>query len=266
MEKFQIVASEGFTLEDAMLEFNSVYIPINSVADRFKDLPESQRNKLYGKAATAIDSRVNKDLKELGIEPSDKTHDNVESVLAAYKAKINELTEANTKLKDNTEKSAKEEIEKLTQKIDDLARVNEKLKSDYELVSNEKKNIETEFTQKQIETIINNKINKAKSDFLLVEDTNIKKACAYDESQYKFGLDENQNEIVYNSEGKAVLSKLKAGEFASYKEVYESIFTENSAFKKVTGTGNLTLDRSQNTNTPIPNRVDMSSKITLGKK
>ena len=266
MEKFQIVASEGFTLEEANVAFGETYIPINSIADRFKDLPESQRNKLYGKAATAIDSRVNKELKELDIEPSDKTHDNVESVLAAYKAKINELTEANTKLKDNTEKAAKEEIEKLTQDLADYKKLSDKLKLDLESVSNEKKTIETEFTQKQIELMVNSKLGLAKNEFVLVEDINIRDACAFDEAKYKFGLDENQNEVVYDSNNQRVLSSSKAGEFASYKEVLESIYIKRGAFKKVTGTGNLTLDRSQNTNPPIPNRHNMANNITLGKK
>lgn len=266
MEKFQIVASEGFTLEDAMLEFNSVYIPINSVADRFKDLPESQRNKLYGKAATAIDSRVNKELKDLDLEPSDKTHDNVESVLTAYKAKIVELTEANTNLKENADKAAKAEIEKLTQEVADYKKLSEKLKGDFENVSNEKKTIESEFTQKQIELMVNSKLGLAKNEFVLVEDINIRDACSFDESKYKFGLDENQNEVVYDSNNQRVLSSSKAGEFASYKEVLESIYVKRGAFKKVTGTGNLTLDRSQNTNTPIPNRHNMADHIKLGKK
>lgn len=266
MEKFQIVASEGFTLEEANIAFGETYIPINSIADRFKDLPESQRNKLYGKAATAIDSRVNKDLKELGIDPSDKTHDNVESVLAAYKAKIFELTEANTNLKENTDKAAKDEIEKLNISLADYKKLSEKLKLDLENVSTEKKNIESEFSQKQIELMVNSKLTLAKNEFILVEDINIRDACAFDEAKYKFGIDENQNEVVYDSKNERVLSSAKAGEFASYKEVLESIYVKRGAFKKVTGTGNLTLDRSQNTNTPIPNRVDMSSKITLGKK
>ena len=266
MEKFQIVASEGFTLEEANVAFGETYIPINSIADRFKDLPESQRNKLYGKAATAIDSRVNKDLKELGIEPSDKTHDNVESVLAAYKAKINELTEANTKLKDNTEKAAKEEIEKLTQDLADYKKLSDKLKLDLESVSNEKKTIETEFTQKQIELMVNSKLGLAKNEFVLVEDINIRDACAFDEAKYKFGLDENQNEVVYDSNNQRILASSKAAELATYKEVLESIYIQRGAFKKVTGTGNLTLDRSQNTNPPIPNRHNMANNITLGKK
>jgi len=83
MSKFQIVPSEeGISPEDAMLEFNSVYIPIGSVAERFSELPETERNKLYGKAATAVDSRINKEAKELGLTLEGKLHDNVETVIA----------------------------------------------------------------------------------------------------------------------------------------------------------------------------------------
>lgn len=264
---YKIVPSEdGISQEDALLTFNKEYIPIASIVERFSELPETERNKLYGKAATAVDSRINKEAKELGLTLEGKLHDNVETVIATYKAKIVELTEANAKLKENTDKAAKEEIEKLTQDLADYKKLSDKLKLDLESVSNEKKTIETEFTQKQIELMVNSKLGLAKNEFVLVEDINIRDACAFDESKYKFGLDENQNEVVYDSNNQRVLSSAKAGEFASYKEVLESIYLKRGAFKKVTGSGNLTLDRSQNTSTPIPNRVDMSSKITLGKK
>ena len=147
--KFNIVPSEeGISPEDAMLEFNSIYIPIASVADRFSELPESERNKLYGKAATAVDSRINKEAKELGLTLDGKLHDNVETVIATLKTKIIELTETNTSLKENTDKATKDEIEKLTQKVNDLTSLNDKLKGDLETVSNEKQTIEKEFTTK----------------------------------------------------------------------------------------------------------------------
>ena len=72
--------------------------------------------------------------------------------------------------------------------------------------------------------------------------------------------------MVYGLDGKVVLSKIKAGEFASFKEVYQTIFAENFAFKKVTGTGTMNIDRTQNTAPILSNRIDLSSKVTLGKK
>lgn len=267
MSKFKIGPSEeGISLEDALLEFNSVYIPIDSIADRFKDLPEAQRNKLYGKSAQAIDSRVNKELKELNLQPSDKTHDNVETVIATLKTKNAELTEANTSLKENTDKATKDEIEKLTQKIEDLTRVNKKLKDDFDIVSNEKQNIEKEFSQKEIQIMVGSKLSATKNEFVLVDDINIRDACAFDEAKYSFKLDENQNEVVYDSNGQVVLSTTKAGAFANYKEVLESIYTKRGAFKKVTGIGNAHLDKNQNNAPILTNRIDMSSNVKLGKK
>ena len=224
MSKFQIVPrEEGISPEDAMLEFNSVYIPITSVAERFSELPETERNKLYGKAATAVDSRINKEAKELGLTLEGKLHDNVETVIATYKG-------------------------------------------DFDTVSNEKQNIEKEFTQKEIQIMVSSKLGAAKNDFVLVEDINIRDACTFDESKYKFTLDESQNEVVYDANCQVVLSGQKHGAFASYKEVLESIYTKRGAFKKVTGNGSLTLDRSQNTVPPIPNRHNMADHIKLGKK
>lgn len=267
MSKFKIVPSEeGISQEEALLDFNSVYIPIDSIAQRFNDLPETERNKLYGKAATAVDSRINKEAKELGLTLEGKLHDNVETVIATLKTKIAELTEANISLKENTDKAAKSEIEKLTQKVSDLTTLNEKLKGDLDIVSNEKQTIEKEFSQKEIQIMVGSKLSAAKNEFVLVDDMNIRDACAFDEAKYSFKLDENQNEVVYDSNGQVVLSSTKAGAFANYKEVLESIYVKRGAFKKVNGNGALTLDRSKNEKTPIPNRIDMSSKITLGKK
>ncbi len=265
--KFNIVPSEeGISPEDAMLEFNNIYIPIASVADRFSELPESERNKLYGKAATAVDSRINKEAKELGLTLDGKLHDNVETVISTLKTKIIELTETNASLKENTDKATKDEIEKLTQKVNDLTSLNDKLKGDLETVSNEKQTIEKEFTQKEIQIMVSSKLGSAKNEFILVEDVNIRDACTFDETKYKFALDENQKEVVYDSNNQIVLSKVQAGEFASYKEVLESIYVKRGAVKKTNGNGNAPLDRGSNTNPLVPNRVNMASQVVLGKK
>ena len=264
---FKIVPSEeGGSQEEALLAFNKEYIPVGSIADRFGDLPESERNKLYGKSATVVNSRINKEAKELEVELVDKLADNVDIILSTYKAKINELIEANASLKENADKAAKAEIEKLTQEVADYKKLSEKLKGDFENVSNEKKTIETEFTQKQIELMINSKLALAKSEFVLVEDINIRDACLFEESKYKFTLDESQNEVVYDSNNQRVLSSTKAGEFASYKEVLLNIYIKRKAQKVNDPTNLPLLNKDKNTSTPIPNRVDMSSKIKLGKK
>ena len=105
---FKIVPSEeGGSQEEALLAFNKEYIPVGSIADRFGDLPESERNKLYGKSATVVNSRINKEAKELEVELVDKLADNVDIILSTYKAKINELTEANASLKENTDNLCK---------------------------------------------------------------------------------------------------------------------------------------------------------------
>lgn len=266
MSKFKIVPSEeGISVEDAMLEFNSVYIPIANVADRFNEVPDEQRSKIYGKVAQSVDSRIGKEAKELGLTLEGKLHENVETVIGALKTQIVELKEANEKLKDSTDKAAKAEIEKLTQKVNDLTTLNEKLKNDYEGVANEKVKIETEFTQKQLELIINNKLNLAKSEYVLVEDINIRDACTFDESKFKFTLDESQNEVVYDSNGQAVLSKVKAGAFADYKEVLESIYTKRGAFKKVIGGGGVNQPVSGE-RPKLQNRTNLAENVTLGKK
>ena len=267
MSKFQIVPSEeGISPEDAMLEFNSVYIPIGSVAERIHEIPDDQKNKIYGKMANTIEQKISKDANELGLTLNGKLHENVETVMATYKAKIVELTEANTSLKENTDKASRNEIEKLTQKVNDLNILNEKLRGDFDVVSNEKQNIEKEFTQKEIQIIVSSKLGQAKNEFVLVEDMNIRDVCTFDETKYKFTVDENQNEVVYDLNGQVVLSSAKAGAFASYKEVLESIYTKRGAFKKVTGVGSMNVDRTQNAAPILSNRIDMSSKVTLGKK
>ena len=264
---FKIVPSEeGGSQEEALLAFNKEYIPINNIAERFGDLPETERKKIYGKAATVVNSRINKEAKELEVELVDKLSDNVDIILATYKAKINELTEANASLKENADKAAKAEIEKLTQEVSDYKKLSEKLKGDFENVSNEKKTIEKDFSQKEIQITISEKLAEAKREFTLVEDINTRDACILDEIKYKFTLDENQNQVVYDINGQVVLSSEKAGEFACYKEVLKSIYTKRKAIKVNDPINNLPLDKGKNTSAPLSGRFDMSSKITLGKK
>ena len=106
----------------------------------------------------------------------------------------------------------------------------------------------------------------AKSEFVLVEDINIRDACLFEESKYKFTADESQNEVVYDSNNQRVLSSTKAGEFASYKEVLQSIYIKRKALKVNDPTNLPLLDKGKNTSAPLSGRFDMSSKITLGKK
>jgi len=267
MSKFQIVPSEeGISPEDAMLEFNSVYIPIGSVAERFSELPETERNKLYGKAATAVDSRINKEAKELGLTLEGKLHDNVETVIATYKAKIVELTEANTSLKENTDKASRNEIEKLTQKVNDLTNLNSKLTNDLESISNEKQNIEAKYTEKELEIIINQAKEKAKQDVILVENADKRELVENDYNRVVFKVDENKATYAVDVNGNAIPSKINHGKFADPTEIYNDIVLKREAYKKVNGIGSINLDRTQNTAPILSNRIDMSSKVTLGKK
>ncbi len=265
MEKFQIVASEGCTLEDAMLEFNSVYIPINSISDRFKDLPESQRNSIYGKAAQTVDSRINKEAKELGLTLDGKLHDNVESVINAYKAQITELNESIASLKDNTDKASKNEIEKLTQKVNDLTSLNAKLTNDLENVSNEKQTIEAKYTEKELEIIINHAKELAKKEVILVDNADKRELVENDYNRIVFKVDENKNTYAVDANGNAIISKVNAGKFADPTEIYNDIVAKREAYKKTSGNGNAILDKSQNTNQALPNRHNMASNIKLGK-
>ena len=114
--------------------------------------------------------------------------------------------------------------------------------------------------------MVNSKLALAKSEFNLVEDINIRDACLFEESKYKFTADESQNEVVYDSNNQRVLSSTKAGEFAYYKEVLLNIYIKRKAQKVNDPTNLPLLNKDKNTSTPITNRVDMSSKIKLGKK
>jgi GTPase SAR1 family protein len=265
MSKFQIVPSEeGISPEDAMLEFNSVYIPIGSVAERIHEIPDDQKNKIYGKMANTIEQKINKDANELGLTLNGKLHDNVEAVMSTYKAKIVELTEANTSLKENTDKASRNEIEKLTQKISDLTNLNEKLKNDLEIVSTEKQTIEANFTQKEIETFIDKAKDKAKEKVILVDNLDKRELVDNDYNKVLFKVTENKEIYAVDSNGNAIISKINHGKFADPDEIYNDIVFKREAYKKVNGAGALTIDKNEKT--PIPSRIDLSSKVTLGKK
>ena len=263
---FKIVPSEeGGSQEDALLAFNKEYIPIASIADRFGDLPEAERNKLYGKAATAVDSRINKEAKELGITLEGKLHDNVDVVISNYKAKIVELNESIASLKENTDKASQIEIDKLTQKVNDLTSLNSKLTNDLENVSNEKQNIEAKYTEKELEIIINKAKEKAKLDVILVDNSDKRELVENDYNRVVFKVDENKNTYAVDSNGNAIISKVNAGKFADPTEIYNDIVAKREAYKKVSGGGSVNLDKSQNTNPTLPNRHNMANNIKLGK-
>ena len=262
MSKFQITPmADGISPEDAMAEFNTMYIPIANVADRLPDISEDQRSKIYAKVANSVDSKINKEAKELGLTLEGKLHENVETVLVALRNKIQDLTKSNEDLKTNTDAASKNEIEKLSQRITDLSSLNTNLKSDYENISNEKKTIETEFSQKQLEIIISNKLLAAKNEYTLVDDINIRDACTFDESKYKFSINEKNEDVVYDANGNAVISKMTAtvGTFASYKEVLESIYAKRGAFKKLLGGGGVNPAL-------ISEKPKLENRINLGNK
>lgn len=265
MQKHKIVPSEeGISMEDALLEFNNLYIPKAEIISRYGDLDEQTKSALKAKNLGSIDNRLNKVASTLGVTlDQEKTTERLEAIVSAYESKIADLNAKNEELVKNPE--SKKEIENLTQKIADLTALNDKLKVDYEKTIEEKTTIEKEFTTKEKQLYISTQLNSVKSQFVLIEDQNTRDACELDFMKLKFEIDENKAQVVYGEDGKIILSKTKAGAYADYKEVVESIYTKRNAFKKVVGGGVHTPVVSDDKKA-LTGRVDLASKVTLGRK
>lgn len=264
MSKFKIVPSEeGGSIEDAMLEFNNTYIPKTELMSRYGELDEATKGALKAKNLGSIDSRLNKVATNLGVTlEQEKTTERLDAIMSAYEAKIVDLTTKNEELIKNPE--SKKQIEELQQKIDNLISLNEKLKGDYEKTIEEKTTIEKEFTNKEKQLYISTQLNAVKNAAILIEDQNTRDACELDFIKLNFELDDNKNQIVYGEDGKAILSKIKAGAFADYSEIAESIYSKRNAYKKIAG-GGVHVPTISEDKKALTGRVDLASKTKLGR-
>lgn len=258
---FKIVPSEeGGSQEQAILDHNLQYVALNAVASRLNDIPEGQLNAIFGRVAGTMDVRLRKSAAALGINLEGvKTPEHLEQVLGAYEIKLGDLAKSIEDLNKDRDEATKAEVSKLTQRIKDLEDLNAKISKDYEVVATEKETISTEFTKKQMEMQINNLLSKVESKFLMVEDENTRIAVESEKKyEHKWTLDEDGNQVVYNSEGKAILSSKGTG-FANFEEAYNAILTRRNAHKKVSGEGGFTKL------TEVPNMQPIAGRNPAGK-
>jgi hypothetical protein len=232
---YKIVPSEeGTTPEQALEAFNKEYVPVGSIADRLNEF-EDQQKKVFGKVAGTIDSKLNKEAKEFGLTLEGKTTENVDLIISTFK---NKITELETKYQNAlTNPESKAEIESLNQKLVDRDSLIAKLQGDYQATLEAKTEIEQNYSVKEKQLIISNKLESAKNNFLLIEDQNTRDACQLDLLQHKFEIDEAGNEIVRDQSGKIIVSTSNAGAYADYKEVLNSIYTKRNAHRKIQGVG-----------------------------
>jgi len=250
---YKIVPSEeGTTPEQALEAFNKEYVPVNSIADRLNEF-EDQQKKVFGKVAGTIDSKLNKEAKEFGLTLEGKTTENVDLIISTFK---NKITELETKYQNAlTNPESKEEIEKLKQSIADRDLLINKLQGDYKATLDAKTEIEQNYSAKEKQLIVSNKLENAKNNFLLIEDQNTRDACQLDLMQHSFDIDEAGNEIVRDQSGKIIVSTSNAGAYADYKEVLNTIYTKRNAHRKIQGVGEVKPKGITETTNVLSNRV-----------
>lgn len=229
-------SEEGITQEQALEQFNKEYIPVDKIADRLNEF-EDQQKKVFGKVAGTIDSKLNKEAKEFGLTLEGKTTENVDLIISTFKAKIAEWEAKYNNALTNPE--AKAEIDALNQKLLDQKSLIEKLQGDYTKTLEAKTEIEQNFTAKERQLVISNKLESAKNQFILIEDQNTRDACQLDLMNHKFEIDEAGNEVVRDQSGKIIVSTAKQGAYADYKEVLNTIYTKRNAHRKVQGSGDV---------------------------
>ncbi len=256
MSKHKIVPSEdGISMEEAMLEFNSMYVPLSSISERYSSIPDDQKSKLFGMVAGSIDSKVNKAAKNLGLElEGKKTSETVELIVQSYETKIAELSNKLTNHTKDIDAAIKAEIDALKQQNADLLKLNEKIKTDLDSTIKVKTEIEQSYTEKEKQLEIARIIEKAKAKHILVEDQNTRDACEWEIAKLDISKDLDGNVVVRDEKGTAILSKVTTG-FATFDEVLNDIYTKRNAHKKIVGAGNATPLTDIKSITPVGGRT-----------
>lgn len=236
MPKYEIVPSEeGVSKEDALAEFHNDFAKVEDLHKSFNTLPTEVQGKLRAKLYGEIDSELKKVFNEYSLDFEDKnTKGNLATLINFNKeqieAKEKEIAEAR-KGGDSVE-----EVERLKSELHNIKELNKDLKVKYKEKDTEIEKVKSEYSQKERQAIIKNRLMDAKGRVQMVSDAVLKKAVEYDLADYEFDLDEDNKEVVKKG-GVAIKSSLNTGEFASFEEIIRTIGDQNNALIKTTAQG-----------------------------
>ena len=248
LEAKEVLSFIGFDdvndIEELKTKFNEKYVPAET--------HKTTLGEVNGKFTHA----VKKSFKEAGIEvSSDELKDvSTTDIPALYatkvKAKFEEL-EGQTKLtKEQMESKLNDDLGKYKQQVQDYETKLNTVKTEYETFKTE-----TETANKNRE--INTRLNAAKSQLKFsdkVDDFTKKGFHLSVNEKYSFEVQDGK-EAVRNDKGELIMSKVNAGESASFNEVYENEFKATDLgvkadSKKVTTFVTPSATASQSTVTP----------------
>ncbi len=231
-------------IEELKTKFNEKYIP--------SETHKTTLGEVNGKVTHA----VKKNFKEIGIElSSDELKDVSTTDLPALyaskvKAKFDEL-EGQTKLtKEQMESKLNDDLGKYKQQVEDYETKLNTVKSEYETF---RTTVETENKNREINT----RLSAAKGSLKFsdkVDDFTKKGFHTFMNEKYKFEVQDGK-EAVRNDKGELIMSKVNAGESASFSEVYENEFKATDLgvkadAKKVTTFVTPSATATQSTGTP----------------
>lgn len=214
---------EGKTFENEeefVSEFSKVY------AAQDAPISEEKKQKVIGSLLGTLETSIRRELKEFGLDPQfDKTkpfQDNVSEWLTeARKAKAKEIEELKAKAGDGGDAK----IQALTAEVD-------KFKNKFTEEKQAREQALAAWTQKEQE--YEGRIKNTKKDFILAQEkakntkwksgiTELEKLGfeTYFKTKYKTDIDEKDDLIITDNEGKQIPNPKVAGQFLSFSEVLE---------------------------------------------
>lgn len=241
-EVLEFIGIEGKDLSEIKTNFNAKYVPAET--------HKTTLGEVNGKVTHAI----KKNFKEIGVElSSDELKDiNTTDLPALYaskvKARFDELEGQSKLTKEQMETKLNDDLGKYKQQVTDWETKFNTLKTEHDTFKTE-----TETANKNRE--VNTRLSAAKSSLKFSDKVSELERKGFNTSineKYKFEVTDGK-EAVRNDKGELIMSKINAGENASFAEVYEGEFKAADLGIKADSKKVRTFDNNQSRTTSTPN-------------
>lgn len=221
-------ATDVDSLDKFKEKFNSKFIPLNE-AHKYPDVA----SKVIGKRMGEITSKLVDFGKTFGIEETfdslkeKKVEEAIDYFKETLSGKMGELKEASKSGNDKKVNDLTKQLEDMQKSISSYKEANEKLRSEYDGFKSQSENNIRSYK-------INHQIENLKNKISWVDDLTDVQRVGYDaalKTNYHFDLDEKDNLVVKDKEGKLIQKKDKAGAFAEPFEILEQLAEANKLKK-----------------------------------
>lgn len=198
------------TIEKIVEKHNSLFLPL---ADAHTDerVVEKITGKIFGGLTTAAK-------RQFGLTNEEIKDKKFEDIMAMGTEKLSK------KIKDLESTGSDEKVKNLTSELEKVKGQSQQYQTELEKVVKEKGDLETSFNTKLKEHKISGIVKEAKGKLSFADGVPEVARLGFDSlvaSKYKIDLDEKENPIVTDLEGKRIKNPTKSGAFLSIDEVLD---------------------------------------------